>query len=300
MSARTFRFLVNPASGGGTAVAAAVPVARLLRDAGASVEVTQSTGPVACATIARSCGERGDVVVAVGGDGMLSSVAAALVDVQGVLGIVPSGRGNDFARMLEIASEPETLARTLLEGTPQQVDVIAAGRATVLGSVYAGVDSLASEIVDRTRVPRSVQYPYAAVRSVLSYRPTDVTIDVDGTRHHERAYTVVVANSGYYGAGMHIAPDASVTDGVLDVIVVRAASKLRLIRSLPKLYDGTHVELDDVLVLRGREVRVSSRAPVTAYGDGERLAPLPITTVVRPAALSVLTAAATPAAPPSP
>ena len=288
MSGRSFRLLVNPASGGGTAVAAAVPVARLLRDAGARVDVTHSTGPVGCAMLARDCAQRGDVVVAVGGDGMLSSVAAALVDVHGVLGIVPSGRGNDFARMLGLDPEPEAVAKTLLAGTPRAVDVIAAGRATVLGSVYAGVDSLASEIVDRTRTPRSVQYPYAAIRAILSFTPTDVTVDIDGTRLEERAYTVVVANSGYYGAGMRIAPDASVTDGLLDVMVIRAASKLRLIRSMPKLYDGTHVDLDEVLALRGREVRVSSRRPVTAYGDGERLAPLPITTTVRPGALTVL------------
>ncbi len=103
-----------------------------------------------------------------------------------------------------------------------------------------------------------------------------------------KAYTVVVANSGYYGAGMHVAPGASVTDGLLDVVVVRAASKLRLVRSMPRLYAGTHVDLDEVTVLRGTEVRVSATRPLTAYGDGERLAPLPLVARVRPAALAVL------------
>ena len=286
---RTFHLLVNPTSGGGAAPAAAVPVARILRDAGARVEVTYSPGPVACAELAREAVGRGDVVVAVGGDGMLSSVAGAVVEAGGVLGIVPSGRGNDFARMLGLGTDPERVAHTLLEGEVIEVDVIDAGRRVVLGSVYAGVDSLASEIVDRAhRLPASVQYPYAAVRSVMQFSPTRFTIDVDGEVLTEDAYTVVVANSGYYGAGMRIAPDASMTDGLLDVVVVRAASKFRLIRSLPKLYDGTHVELDDVLVLRGTEVRVSSANPVTAYGDGERRAPLPGRATVRPAALQVL------------
>ncbi|MEO5709085.1 MAG: YegS/Rv2252/BmrU family lipid kinase [Nocardioidaceae bacterium] len=286
---RSFHLLVNPASGGGSAARAAVPVARLLRDAGARVEVTHSTGPATCATLARECAARGDVVVAVGGDGMLASVADAMVSTQGVLGIVPSGRGNDFARMLELPDAPEDVARLLLDGTPSAVDAIGVGGQVVLGSVYAGVDSLASEIVDRSRrLPRSVQYPYAAVRSVLSFTPTRFTVEIDGEVLEEEAYTVVVANSGYYGAGMHIAPAASVTDGVLDVIVVRAASKLRLIRSMPKLYDGSHVDLDDVLVLRGTEVRVRAEASVTAYGDGERLAPLPLTASVRPRALHVL------------
>jgi diacylglycerol kinase family enzyme len=220
---------------------------------------------------------------------MLSSVASAVVEARGVLGIVPSGRGNDFARMLGLSTEPERVAHTLLEGEVSVVDVIDAGRRVVLGSVYAGVDSLASEIVDRAhRLPPSVQYPYAAVRSVLQFSPTRFTVDVDGRVLTEDAYTVVVANSGYYGAGMKIAPGATLTDGLLDVVLIRAASKLRLIRSLPKLYDGTHVDLDDVLVLRGSDVRVSSAHPVTGYADGERLAPLPVRATVRPAALSVL------------
>ena len=286
---RTFHCLVNPLSGGGAAPAAVVPVARILRDAGAQVEVTYSPGPVACAQLARDAARRGDVVVAVGGDGMLSSIASAVVEEKGLLGVVPSGRGNDFARMLGLSNNPEDIAHVLLEGEPTDVDVIDAGRRIVLGSVYAGVDSLASEIVDRShRLPRSLQYPYAAVRSVLAFTPTRFTVEVDGEQIVEEAYTVVVANSGYYGAGMHIAPTATLSDGLLDVVIVRAASKLRLIRSMPKLYDGSHVDLDDVISLQGREIKVSSAAPVTAYGDGERLAPLPVTARVCDRALRVL------------
>jgi diacylglycerol kinase (ATP) len=286
---RSFHCLVNPLSGGGAAPAAIVPVARILRDAGAAVEVTYSPGPVACAELAAEASARGDVVVAVGGDGMLSSVASAVVDAGGTLGVVPSGRGNDFARMLGLSADPESVAHVLLEGEPTKVDVVDAGRRVVLGSVYAGVDSLASELVDRAhRLPRMLQYPYAALRSIVEFSPTRFTVEVDGQRLVEEAYTVVIANSGYYGAGMHIAPTASLTDGLLDVVIVKAASKLRLIRSMPRLYDGTHVELDDVVTLQGLEVTVSSAAPVTAYGDGERLAPLPVTARVRPGALTVL------------
>ena len=132
---RTFHCLVNPLSGGGAAPAAVVPVARILRDAGAQVEVTYSPGPVACAQLAREAAARGDVVVAVGGDGMLSSVASAVVESGGLLGIVPSGRGNDFARQLGLGHDAEDVAHVLLEGEPSEVDVIDAGRRIVLGSV---------------------------------------------------------------------------------------------------------------------------------------------------------------------
>lgn len=292
-TSRSFSFLVNPASGGGAAPAAVVPVARALRDAGCAVDVTYSPGPSACQALVAAAVGRGDVVVAVGGDGMVSSLAGAVVEAGGVLGIVPSGRGNDFARQLGIDGTPDELAATLLEAEPRKVDVIDVGGRVVVGSVYAGVDSLASQLVDRAhRLPRTLQYPYAAVRSVIEFRPSSYDVVVDGEGYRFEAFTVVVANSGYYGSGMHVAPAASVDDGVLDVVVIQAASKLRLIRSMPKLYDGTHVELDEVVVLRGREVSVSASGGVLAYGDGERLGPLPMNAAVRPSALQVLAAGA--------
>lgn len=286
---RSFAFLVNPASGGGAAPAAVVPVARVLRDAGCEVEVTYSPGPAACRDLVAEAAARGDVVVAVGGDGMVSSLAGAVADADGVLGIVPSGRGNDFARQLGIGGTPEQVAAVLLEAEPRRVDVIDVDGRVVVGSVYAGVDSLASELVDRAhRLPRALQYPYAAVRSIIQFRPSTYDVVIDGEAHRFDAYTVVVANSGHYGSGMKVAPDATLDDGILDVVVIRAASKLRLIRAMPKLYDGTHVELDEVLVLRGREVRVQAAEPTLAYGDGEQIGPLPVTAKVRPLALQVL------------
>jgi diacylglycerol kinase family enzyme len=90
---------------------------------------------------------------------------------------------------------------------------------------------------------------------------------------------------------MHIAPTASLDDGLLDVVVITAPDRRRrwqLVRSLPRLYDGSHVELDEVLVMRGAEVTISADRPVTSYGDGERHTDLPLTATVRPGALQVL------------
>lgn len=293
---RSFSFLVNPLSGGGSAPAAVVPVARALRDAGCTVDVTYSPGQVGCRALVAEAVARGDVVVAVGGDGMVASLAGAVVDHEGVLGIVPSGRGNDFARELGIGPDPADVAATLLTGAERRVDVIGVAGAggpevsgrVVVGSVYAGVDSLASAYVDRAhRLPRPLQYPYAAVRSIVEASPATYTVVVDGERHRLPAATVVVANSGWYGSGMHIAPEARVDDGLLDVVVVGATSRWRLLASFRRVYDGSHVSLPDVVVLRGREVVVAADGPV-AYGDGERLGPLPVTATVRPAALRVL------------
>ncbi|MBA3783276.1 MAG: diacylglycerol kinase family lipid kinase [Nocardioides sp.] len=294
---RSFTFLVNPAAGGGAAPEAVVPVARVLRQAGATVEVTYSPGPQAMRALAIEAIERGDVVVSVGGDGMLSSLAGLVSGLGGTLGIVPAGRGNDFARMLGLPAFPAQQASILLEASPRKVDLLRVGDLLVAGSVYAGVDARAAAIVDRARwVPRSLQYPLAAVRALASYRPGRYRLDVDGTGHEFSAATVVVANSAYYGKGMKIAPDAGLDDGLLDIVVIEAASRVALIRSLPSVYDGSHVARPEVTVLRGRRVELSCRArrliPVGA--DGEPLGDLPgmtdppLVVEVVPGALSVL------------
>ena len=278
-------------------------MARLLRDAGATVEVTYSPGPHATRDLVRAAVARGDVVVSVGGDGMLSSIAGEVAALGGTLGIVPAGRGNDFARMLALSDDPADVARVLLSAAPTPVDLVRVGlpdggSRVVAGSVYAGVDARAAEIVDRAQwLPRRLQYPFAAVRALAAFTPATYSLVLDGTPHRVRAATVVVANSAYYGSGMRIAPDASVTDGLLEVVVIGAAGRLDLIRSLPKVYDGAHVALPEVRVLRARQVEVAvsdtPRLGVPVGADGEPLPALHpgscLTASILPGALQLLT-----------
>ncbi len=299
---RNFTLLVNPASGGGAAPDAVVPVAQQLREAGARVDVSYSPGPRAMDGLVGAAVDRGDVVVSVGGDGMLSSLAGAVSLRGGTLGLLPAGRGNDFARMLGVPSEPAQQARLLLEGVVRRVDLLSvalgdAGPRRVAGSVYSGVDARASEIVDTLHwLPKQLQYPFAALRALATYTPARYRVSVDGEVRDFVAATVVVANSSFYGKGMKIAPHATLDDGLLDVVVIEAAGRLDLMRSLPQVYDGRHVELDEVTVLTGRRVEISAdaRLPVPVGGDGEPLgvlpgrAGVPATVEILPDALSVI------------
>jgi YegS/Rv2252/BmrU family lipid kinase len=302
---RAFTFLVNPNSGGGAAPKVVVPLARRLRESGADVEVSYTSSPSVVPDLVKVAAAADRVVVSVGGDGMLSSVAGAVVDAGGELAVIPAGRGNDFARMLEVPTDEAGQVALLLGGTPTPVDLLSVampGRPALLvaGSVYAGVDARAAEIVDRSQwLPGKLQYPVASVRALATYRPAALTIEVDGVRSEHRAANVVIANSRFYGKGMAIAPDATVDDGELDVVVIEAAGRLDLIRSLPKVYDGAHVALDEVKVLRGTRVTVSGQydgtgAPVPVGADGETLGNLPATggeplaVDIRPGAVRIL------------
>lgn len=294
---RSFAFLVNRTSGSGTGPGAAIPVARLLREAGATVEVSYSPGPRATLEAIGHAADRGYVVVSVGGDGMLSSIAGEVSRLRGTLGIIPSGRGNDFARMVGLDRAPEAIARTLLEAEPTPTDLIKAtlpgGAARcVAGSVYAGVDAQTADLVNQIHwLPRRLQYPAAAVTSLARFVPSSFSLVIDGTEHTVTAACVVVANSGYYGSGMRIAPSASIDDGELDVVIIGASGRLDMLRAFPQVYDGSHVGLDQVQVLRGRSITVAARPAVALGGDGEplgMLGPDPLRVDVAAGALRLL------------
>ena len=284
VSARSFTFLVNPSSGGGAAPEAVVPVARLLRDAGARVDVTYSPGPKAMTGLVDQAIGRGDVVVSVGGDGMLSSLAGCVSAAGGTLAVVPAGRGNDFARMLGLPDTAAEEAQMLLHHPVRSVDLISwtvpgAQPRIIAGSIYCGVDAHAAEIVDGVNwLPRSAQYPYAAVRAFAAYRPVRFVLSIDAEDYKFSASNVVVANSAYYGKGMKIAPAAALDDGWLDIVVIEATSKLALMKALPSVYDGSHVSRPEVTVLRGRRIEIradGARGSVHVGGDGEPLGAVP-------------------------
>ena len=151
---RSFSFLVNPSSGGGAAPEAVVPVARLLRDAGATVDVTYSPGPKAMAGLVSPRWSAATWWSPSAATGCCRRWPASVSVAGGTLAVLPAGRGNDFARMLGLPESPDDLAKLLLEADPRQVDLLSlslpgAGERRVAGSVYSGVDARASEIVDR-------------------------------------------------------------------------------------------------------------------------------------------------------
>ncbi|MEU0743289.1 YegS/Rv2252/BmrU family lipid kinase [Streptomyces sp. NPDC006134] len=291
---RQFTAVVNPTAGGSAGAAALLRVARLLREAGAELETEYSRSLAHAGELARRAGERGRVVLAVGGDGIAGRIGGALSGTGTPLGLVPAGRGNDFARALGLPTAPAALARVLLGHEPRPVDTIevesaAHGRTVVLGSVYAGVDALANRHANRARLLRGTASYYAgALRAVTTWRAARYRVTVDGRVHEHRGYTVVAANSGYYGSGRLIAPGARVDDGLLEVVMIRQAPRLLFFALMNELKSGRHVHRPQVRVVRGSEVRVEADRDVPYGADGEVEAVLPVTARVLPGALRVL------------
>ena len=260
-----------------------------LRARGMSFRVERTHSLAHARELARGALAAGEVAAAMGGDGLLGAVAGELRGTDGVLGVLPGGRGNDFARKLGIGPDPELACDVLAAGHERLIDVAEAGGRTYLGIASAGFDSDVQDIANATKVPLGeLVYVYATLRALRGWRNARWQVVVDGEAQSFDGYSVAVANSGVFGGGMYLVPDASLDDGLLDVVLCRAASKRSYLAGLPKVFKGTHVDDPNLTFLRGREIAFHADRPFAAYADGDPIADLPVTIRVVPRSLKVL------------
>ncbi len=304
MTHRSFALVINPVAGGGKPARYLPQVIAVLDAEGTDYSVRESTSLEHAQALAAAAARRGDTVVAFGGDGLTGALVGAVAretavqkagtretvgDTEGEshggnFGIIPAGRGNDFARTLRIPFDPIAATRVLLAGRLQQVDLIAVTDAAtqsaptmVAGSIYVGIASVANEIANRAKLIRGpAVYNLAALRALLGWKPTTFCVEAttaDGQQATTefRGYAVVVANCPFFGAGMKVAPDALPTDGLLDIVIMRHAPKLTFVRVLLKIKDGTHIALSPVSTFRVKAARLTVDRALPVGADGELL-----------------------------
>jgi len=231
----------------------------------------------------------GETVVAVGGDGLVGCLAGALMNTDGALGIVPAGRGNDFARVLDIPRDPVQATRLVVHGEERLLDVGAVDGKPFVGIASVGFDSDANRIANETKLVKgNLVYAYAGLRTLVQWRDATFDVVVDGERHSLKGYSVLVANSKAYGGGMWAVPHAELDDGRLDVLIVQTHSKLHHLSLFPKSFKGTHVDDPSMRWLSGSVVELSADRPFTVYADGDPIAELPASVTVSKQALRVI------------
>jgi YegS/Rv2252/BmrU family lipid kinase len=281
--------IVNPSAGRGRAARLLPEVESALRARGLAFRVERTDSLAHARELARGALAADEVAAGMGGDGLLGAIAGELRGTDGVLGVLPGGRGNDFARKLGIGTDVGVACDVLAGGRERAIDVAEAGGATYLGIASAGIDSDVQDIANATRAPLGEGiYVYATLRALRGWRGARWRVSVDGVERSFAGYSVAVANSGVFGGGMYLVPDASLDDGLLDVVLIGECPKPRYLASLPKVFKGTHVTSDHITFLRGREVAFHADRPFRAYADGDPIAELPVTIRVVPRALKVL------------
>ena len=287
---RRLCLIVNPKAGGGRAAKALPSVEEALRRHDLEYRVELTVSIEHAMDLARGAIERDEVAVSYGGDGLAGAVAHAVRGTEGVLGVLPGGRGNDFARKLGIPTEPAPAAEILAHADPITVDVAEVDGRTFLGIASYGFDSDCQDLANSTKVVKGqLVYLYSALRTLASWKPVALTFAADGGPERVvSGYAVAACNSGVFGGGMALAPHARLDDGLLDVVVTGKASKLRYLRGLPKVFKGTHLDEPNLELFRARELRVDAERPFRIYADGDPIGATPATIRAVPAALRVL------------
>jgi len=280
--------LVNPSSGGGRALKLLPQVEAVLDERRVPFRVVRTKSLEHGVAKALEAVEAGELPVVVSGDGMIGAIGGAMVGGETPLGIVPVGRGNDLARVLGIPTEPQAAIEIVLAGHTRTIDVGEANGHRFLGIASLGFDSDANRIANESRLGGNLVYAYAALRALVAWKPARFTIAVGEQRTRLEGYSVVVANNSAYGGGMYVAPDADIEDGEFDVVTIAKVGKLRFLGNLPKVFKGTHVNNDEVRVVRASRLSLSASRPFAVYADGEHLTDLPADLRVIPHALRVL------------
>lgn len=262
---------------------------RLTRAGHDVVRVHSVDGAQARAAVAAEVDAGSELVLVVGGDGLLHDVLPALTARDVTVGLLPAGTGNDTARSLGIpVGDPDAALDVVLSGRTRTIDLADTDHGPVVTVVASGFDSKVNERANAMRWPRgNMRYNLAILAELRAFSPLSFTLTLDGVRLDTEAMLVAVGNGPSFGGGLRIAEGAVLDDGLLDVCIIRPVSKTKLVRVFPRLYRGTHVGLPEFERHLVREA-VLECPGIVAYGDGERLGPLPMTTRVRPAALRVL------------
>ena len=267
---------------------------QILRRAGARVTLIETRSVEHLATQAGAAiAKRPDVLGLVGGDGTIHHAVNALLRSPAQkpppMAVIPCGRGNDFARTLGI-EDLDTACAAVLGGARRRVDVGRTEAGIFLGVAGAGFDSkVARQAQEGTGLlSGAAAYVYAILRTLAAFEPVHAKVTYQEGGYEGPITFAAVGNTGLYGGGMRIAPLASIEDGLLDLCLVKAVSRTTLLRMLPRVFRGGHLDHPQVLYAKTEWVGIESSEAMEVFADGEFMQPVPVRIEVVPAALEVI------------
>lgn len=289
---------INPTASQGKGRHIGTHVVEALRATGRTVDEYRAESYEQLEAEARAAVVNGvDALIVVGGDGTAQLGTNVCAGTSTPLGIMPSGTGNDTAQgilQLPLDDMDAAIARIIaaLDKPAWNIDAgimrWKGGQRWFCSTMSAGFDALVNERVNHLSFPKGAsRYTVGMILELLQLKPIHYTVTIDGVETQEQAILTTIANNKQYGGGMLICPEASPTDGLLDIMMVRPLSRLDFIRIYPKVFKGTHVEDPRVVIRQGKKFRLDS-PNLVGYSDGERIAPLPMDIEVMPGALPVL------------
>lgn len=226
-------------------------------------------------------GQRCDGVIAVGGDGLAHLVIQSVAPLNIAFTVIPAGTGNDFVRamgwsLLDITEQLDRVTTT----KPVAIDLGMVDSEWFGAILSTGFDSVVNERANSLSWPKGpMRYNVAIALELTRFVPLTVKIELDTQVLEVEAMLIAVANGRSYGGGMQVCPEASLQDGLFDVMVLKPVSKIEFLKVFPRVFKGTHTDHPQVEIYQSSRVAISSsgeaNTPVS-YADGERIGQLPV------------------------
>ena len=290
---------VNFTAGGGRARGCLQQIQELFTSLEISVKFAATNNAQELESAAKHAISQGKrVLLAMGGDGTFQALANASLGTGVLLGVLPAGGGNDFAAALGIPRDPVKAAAAILRGRPRRVDLVSARTADgrtrfYVGGGGVGLDAEAARYANGVYhcFPGRLRYIAAALRALAGYKALEVRMEFPGSEQGPVAARILLAgalNTPTYGAGLRLAPGATVDDGLLHVFLVEDSSTLSVLKLLPRLVASGELRTPRIKRWQVKRVRISADRPCLFHGDGEILGPTPVEIEVIPGAVQVL------------
>jgi diacylglycerol kinase (ATP) len=295
-------FIVNPESGHGAGSKYWTLVKETLQRKQIPFLYKITTGPgqaagLTCQLIREGC----RTVVAVGGDGTIHEVTSALIKEnehkKSLLGVIPAGTGNDFARAHSIPIKPLEALEVILEGHSVTIDMLATETRTAVNSFGTGVDAEIVKMTNEASYKKwlnriglgKLSYLISTIRQLFLYKPCTAYLNIDGkTVAIPNMWLTATTNIPYYGGSMKICPHAVPDDGTFDIFVISSKRRWTLITALLSVYSGKHVHHPAVSFYEGKHIQISADRPLLVQVDGEMDCAFPLAISILPGILTVI------------
>ena len=298
------KVIVNPAAGAGKTAKKWPQIMSLLKSIGLDFEHEVTEAPGHAIELAKSAAKKGyELVVSVGGDGTINEIVNGLHDADSLnnvmVGIVNTGTGADYIRTLGIPRGYKEACQRLASPKGKRIVDLGVVEYMNKGQMekklfvnFAGLGFDAEVVKATTQQFKSLgslpSYLMGLLTTLMFYENKDISIIVDGEVGERKICTVLMNNGRYGGGGMLAAPDADLADGLFDVLIIDDLTKPDLLRSLPRIYKGTHLTHPKVTMKRAREVEIRPTQRMAVQADGELFGESPARFYVLPAALNII------------
>jgi diacylglycerol kinase (ATP) len=291
LSKSNILFIINPISGGKQKRRIPALIDAHLDKTKFNANFSFSEYPGHAAEIAAEATNKNfDIVVAVGGDGTINEIAAMVMQQNKILGILPFGSGNGLARYLKIPMNTTKAIQVINSLNVMEMDTAVFNGKPYFNMAGMGFDAHISSVFAGNKTRGLSSYVKLGLKEMLNYKAETYTITVDGQIYTRTAFVVSIANSSQYGNNAYISPEASVTDGLLDVCIVKSFPLIKLPKLAYVMLRGITQRSDMVEIIRGRDIHISRVQEAAIHIDGEPfLMGKDITISILPLSLNIIT-----------